>query len=264
MRVKFEIMVVGAGGTGGNYLKELGRLIYSLQDVERRNVYLSIIDGDRVEERNIARQPFVTDDIGEYKSVVMAEALRDVFGLDQVRSFAKYIMSVDDIENAWYSGDYYCSYGQEIKILVGCVDNHHARKVMHNYFNKCMDNIIYLDAANEFESGEVVIAAKINGKVIGKDRQHYYPDIFKGKLKTAEELSCLELNEVAPQHLVTNMMASNILLSKTAMAMKGALQCGIVYFNAFTSQSKFIPYKEDQRNVERKGKGCCRKSCKVL
>lgn len=262
---KIEIIVVGTGGTGGAYLTGLARYLYSLP--REYKGYLSpcvtIIDGDKVEERNVSRQPFQPEDVGEYKSVIMAEIIKDIYRLPHIMALNKYIGSIDDIENAWYENSnslsYELGYQDKMYILVGCVDNHHARKVMHDYFRSKYGqkkNLIYLDSANEFSVGEVVIAARSGKSVIAPTRKHYYPDIFKGELKSASELSCLEMNEVAPQHLVTNQMAANILLTQTVTVIDGLIHGwsksfagGIIYFDAFKSASRFVKYEGNSKKT---------------
>lgn len=238
-----NILVVGAGGTGGNYLKELARYVYSLPRETKESINISIMDGDMVEERNIARQPFAEMDVGVNKALAMTCAIQEVFGLKRVKAFPFYLENEKQIEASWMAED--CRAGSTVYLLVGCVDNHHARKIMHNYFqNSKVKNLIYLDSANEFSVGECVIAMKFQKKVVAPDRQYYYPDIFKGKLKSASELSCLEVNEIAPQHLVTNMLAANILLGQTVSIFSNKIRGGIVYFDAFQAASRFVAYKE--------------------
>lgn len=249
--INIEILVVGIGGTGGTYLKELARFIYSLPDEARDRVHVSIVDGDRVEKRNIGRQPFIVEDIGEYKTLAMHEAIEEVFGF-KVYAFPEYIKSTQDIQRMWYSSQSNLPYDYKkqktLYVLVGCVDNHHARKVMHDYFVKHpaeIANLIYLDSANEYSVGEVVIAVKNKRTVVAPDRKHYYPNIFKGPLKSASELSCLEINEIEPQHIVTNMMAANILLSQTVMLFEGQVNGGIVLFDALKAMSRYQPYEKN-------------------
>ena len=102
----------------------------------------------------------------------------------------------------------------------------------------------YIEGDKKF--GEIGIGARFCRTMVAPDRVQYYPKMFKGKLKSASELSCLELNEVAPQHIITNMMAANILLSQTALIMQeGKVNGGIVLFDAALSSSKFIPYTKE-------------------
>ena len=69
----YQIIVVGCGGIGGNYVKELGRFLYKNNHIKRCKII--IVDGDLVEESNISRQPFLPEDIGHNKAEVMAEIL---------------------------------------------------------------------------------------------------------------------------------------------------------------------------------------------
>lgn len=251
MNMNMEIMVIGVGGTGGNYIKELARFIYSLPHEEQKNIGISIIDGDTVEERNIVRQPFTVYDVGENKAVAMCSAVQEVFGLQKITAFPSYIKSTEQMNHCWYTEAEYADYvwkrQKTLYVIVGCVDNHHARKIMHHYFMKPPKDkpyIVYLDSANEESVGEVVIACRSGKKVITPTRKYYYPNIFKGKLKSAFEMSCLEMNEIAPQHLVTNMLAANILLNQTTALLKGKVEGGIIYFDAMQSMMRTVPYRE--------------------
>lgn len=251
MNINMEIMVVGAGGTGGNYIKELARFIYSLPKNEQERIGISIIDGDAVEERNIARQPFTRYDVGENKAVAMCNAVQEVFGLQRVTAFPHYIESMEQMDHCWYmqeeSADYVWKWNRTLYVIVGCVDNHHARKIMHGYFMKPPKDkpyLVYIDSANEESVGEVVIACRSGKKIIAPTRKYYYPNIFRGKLKSAREKSCLEMNEIAPQHLVTNMLAANILLNQTTALFKGKVEGGIVFFDAMQSMMRTVPYQE--------------------
>ena len=74
--------MVGTGGTGSYYLKELGAILSSLTKEERNSYALSIIDGDRVEQKNLDRQNFLKEDVGQHKAMVLAQALRDHYGIE--------------------------------------------------------------------------------------------------------------------------------------------------------------------------------------
>lgn len=235
MRVEFHVVVVGAGGTGGNFLKEFGRFLSFFQS-DNVTVRLSIVDGDRIEKRNCARQPFISEDENEFKSVTMASAIIENFGLPEDRICARtcFIDTVDDLRNIAKS-DYY---GKKLIILVGAVDNHRARQVMHDFFYECSD-IVYLDSANEYRVGEVVTAIRIDGKNIAPPRAYYYPEIMKDNGKAASEISCGEVNIADPQHITTNLMAANICLSTVVNTITGQLQGGgITYFDSLKLYSR--------------------------
>lgn len=229
MANKYCIVVVGAGGTGGYVLKEFSRYLYDNKKAKDQISKMSIVDGDLIEKKNIKRQAFQIDDVGQAKSSILAQVLNEAFDLGW-EAYYQYILKVDDIENKVGSRTHY---GEKIiPVIVGCVDNHAARLVCEEFFAK-REDCIYIDSANEFSDGEVVFAAKKGGVVVSPCRSVVFPDILKGDLRNVEEMSCTELNEVAPQHITANMMAGVIILqSLTALLEEGRVTTGVTCFNA--------------------------------
>ena len=74
-----DIIVVGCGGTGSHYIKELGRLLYGRYAGGK--IRLTLVDGDVVEEKNLCRQAFLEQDIGRNKAEVMSEILMEAYGI---------------------------------------------------------------------------------------------------------------------------------------------------------------------------------------
>jgi len=219
----FKIIVVGAGGTGSYFLKEFSRYLYQNDKALNHIFEMCIIDGDEVEGKNLKRQAFIEDDIGLPKSVVMASALNDAFSLHWT-GFDQYLLRAEELEDDCYDGNV-------IPIIVGCVDNHACRLVCEEFFNN-HESCIYYDSANEFSSGEVVFAVKKDGVVLSPLRSSIFPDIKKGDLRNVEEMSCTELNEVAPQHIAANMNAGLILLNAmTTLFEDGIVTGGMTLFD---------------------------------
>ena len=73
-----KIVIIGAGGTGGNIIPHLYRIAFSSD----RHCKIVICDGDIVERKNLIRQNFAACDIGENKAQVMAERYSEVFGIE--------------------------------------------------------------------------------------------------------------------------------------------------------------------------------------
>lgn len=229
---KQKIFIVGCGGTGSNYIKELARYLATNKDEVDADVIL--IDGDVVEEKNLQRQSFIKEDILMNKAESMALAVSDTYGMT-FSYVPEYIASKEHmlqiIKNSYYK-DAYSNEAIIIPLIVGCVDNHNCRKILHEIFDEFKD-IIYIDAANEFSAGEVVVGIKNNRAVISPDRAFYFPEILKDS-KSVIEMSCTELNQVQPQHLVTNLFAANICLAQTIRVLNGDWSCGGIYaFDAF-------------------------------
>ena len=230
---KQKIFVVGCGGTGSNYIKELARYLATNNDYDV-NANIILIDGDVVEEKNLERQSFVKEDLFMNKAEAMALAVNDSYDLT-FSYVSEYLKSKEHMlqlmKNAYTKGN---EENEElfVPIIIGCVDNHNCRKILHEVFEEYSD-IIYIDAANEFSSGEVVVGIKSNHAVIAPDRAFYFPDILKDS-KSVLEMSCTELNAVKPQHLITNLFAANICLAQTIRILNGDWTCGGIYsFDAF-------------------------------
>jgi len=195
------IAVIGCGGTGAQVARLIARMIF---DMERRNMQsipdLLLIDPDIVEPKNIGRQLFSHAEIGEYKAVAVMRRLNAALGI-----------TCDAIPAAVEPAMLY-----NAKIIVGCVDNHLARRVIHErtesqgYLGTTQ---VWIDAGNHRDSGQVLI---------GSSKQPCKPDntgayahlplpgcIFPSLLEPEQEpdtrgLSCAELLELGEQDLLVN------------------------------------------------------------
>lgn len=227
-----SIVVVGCGGTGSHYIKELGRLLYGMGAKEK--VKLILVDGDYVEEKNLVRQAFLPQDIGYNKAQVMAEILSQAYGIT-AEYYDRYIDTPADLEQLVDK--------DEVVLLIGCVDNHQCRQSMHRFYQS-RQHCIYMDSANEYSVGEVVIGSKIGGIEMYADRCEYFPEILEAQEPKRSEESCEVLNVSAPQHMLTNQLAAWILLVNTAKFLQGEWIGGIFMFDAFKC------YSMDRTNKE--------------
>lgn len=264
MKIIYNVVCIGAGGTGTFFLKEFARFMaaFRLKD-ESKGIYLSIVDGDHVEESNLERQAFIRDDINTNKAVCMAKAIKENFGLQRIKAYPKYIDTTEELDcifqNFRSPTDNRTIYGiPNIKILIGCADNHRVRQVMDSYFNNCTQAILYYDAANEYSNGEVVFAGRYYGKLLGRPRSAYFPSILEDMSPRASEISCGEQNTSSPQHICTNMMAANLLLSRiTKLIADNKMEFGIAFFDVFRMYVTFHPdqecMQEDKNNVQKTG-----------
>lgn len=257
--IVYHVIVIGCGGTGGFFIKEFGRFLTRNQE----KILLTLIDGDTVEEHNLDRQSFQEEDIGLAKSTILAEALISCFGIpgNRISSFPVYIDSASQL-NSMVKSSYYGFVNDtnssneylHLPILIGCVDNHAARKVMHEFYTNWYGNIFYFDAANEFSHGEVVFAGRSQKEELAPPRGIIFPEVLTSEDKSRTEMSCTELNVHEPQHIVTNMLAANLLLAKTcSLITESELpQLGLVTFNALELTSIFRAYKpvKEQKTTE--------------
>ena len=230
----YNMVVVGSGGTGTYFLKEFSRFI---QGGHRSINKMTIVDGDTVEEKNMERQAFSQEDVGFNKATVMADVLSSAFEL-KWGAFSKYLTTLDELKDVLGSST-------STPLIIGCVDNHACRMLLEKFFEESRD-CIYLDSANEFSTGEVIFAYKKGGKVISPCRSYYYPEVASNSNKKVTEMSCEELNNVAPQHIATNMTAGNILLKEVCSLLSGNEHPGMVTFDLDMYYQEFWPYKNEE------------------
>lgn len=263
-QIKYHFICIGAGGTGTYFLGSFNRFLSTLDGNRLKSITaLTVIDGDEIELKNCSRQLFYKEDIGRSKASVIAEVmneeLHDMGSRLCWNAYSSYLLDtkmLEEILSSTNSSD--CIY---IPVVLGCVDNHSCRLLIEEVFYKTSTcNLFYFDSANEFETGECVYSYKLNGQVLSPCRSHYFPDIKENKGKARDELSCEELNQVAPQHIATNMLAGQMLLSAACNLIEGSSQFfvsdyqtlknaailtpGFSMFNGMRHTSEFIPYRK--------------------
>ncbi len=234
---KYKIFVIGAGGTGTYFLKEFSRYLSGNKEMKDKIDSMEIFDGDYVEHKNLARQCFTEDDIGRNKAAVMAEVLNETFDLNYV-AHDSYLSDLKQLEVK----------NGIVPIIISCVDNHGCRLLLEEFFEK-RETCVYFDSANEYDTGEVVYAYKSNKVVAGPVRSHYFPQIKEGDTRNREEISCEELNNVAPQHIFTNMQAGHLLCVGMANLLSEIVTPGFAYFNAFRYSCDFVAWKGSGENA---------------
>ena len=144
-----NIVLVGCGGTGGFLAEALCRLLIGLRS------RLHLVDPDRVEPHNVARQAFDRRDVGSFKAQVLAERLARRFDREVSYSVLPYDRELHAKVFGRTSAD--------VHLIVGCVDNAAARRAIaatleapsrsgwHSH------NIWWLDCGNGRNSGQVLL-----------------------------------------------------------------------------------------------------------
>lgn len=194
----FNIIIIGVGGTGGDLAPSLARLIGQRDDVN-----VTLVDGDDVELHNLERQPYIRSDVGMNKALCLTKKINNTFGCC-FSTFPNFIKDVNEILGLMEKS--------QINILVGAVDNYAARRLMEIAFYR-VDNMVYIDSANEDSFGDVILGLKNQGKVLKKTRGAYRPlEVFNGT-ERIKERSCERKVLLNPQTLVANKMASNVILA---------------------------------------------------
>ena len=154
-----KIFIIGGGGTGSFAVMAIARLAFELQRIGK-TVEITIIDPDRVERGNIPRSNFCAAEIGRFKAQTLAERISLAWGLE-----VSHINEKLDYEKHIKPGG---NGFKELTILVGCVDNHLARREIHRTLNESsryrshdVPEMWWIDGGNGKSSGQVLIGSSV-------------------------------------------------------------------------------------------------------
>jgi PRTRC genetic system ThiF family protein len=203
-----NIAQVGCGGTGSLLVPLLSRLIASHNENEQpRQPYgisYTIVDGDKVEKKNIIRQNFISCDIGKFKSDVLAKRYSLAFGIE-IQSASVYIKTLDDLNKI-------CK--ESVEIIIGCVDNHLTRRLICEWVGKREDynRPLLIDAGNEEKSGQIFIQGETNSPSAKSPKLlEIHPEIAQAKDEVNQNRSCAERVTTGEQALSVNSTAANLI-----------------------------------------------------
>lgn len=199
-----HLIVLGAGGTGSWLASFLSKL-----DLQ----YVTLIDGDAVEVKNITRQNFTVADVKANK----AQAIATRYDFDFVPN---YVNTKDDLLTLVdeHTGAY--------PVFVGCLDNNFSRQLVHHAMNE-LPNATWLDAGNAERHGQTYVMIKEDGKVV-EDFQSPI-EIDKALQDTTgmnnhpEQLSCADLQENTPQNVTANITSATLLFDLINITVSGGV-----------------------------------------
>ncbi len=141
---RVAISVVGCGGTGSYLVQRLARLAGHAREMGLE-LGLTLIDPDTVERKNLWRQLFVDSEVGQPKARALAVRYSRAFGLP-IRFFVEPVSAANlKIDSA------------DLNVVVGCVDNTAARRVIDKIARAKPGRWWWLDCGNGDQHGQVVI-----------------------------------------------------------------------------------------------------------
>ena len=138
-----RMLVVGCGGTGAAFTSGLPYLHQAMRALGHPGgLQVTVADGDLVSESNCVRQPFSVHHIGRNKAEVLVSGLNNWWGLPW-SAIPRNITPEDRLDR--------------YDIVVGCVDNRAARRVLANATRSTYNVRYWLDAGNDADFGQVVL-----------------------------------------------------------------------------------------------------------
>lgn len=159
---KLKIYLVGVGGTGSFAAMNIARLAFEMRKVGKA-VDMTVIDPDIVERGNIPRSNFCAAEIGRFKAQTIAERITLAWGLEVAYANEKlaYEKHIKPDRNGH----------KELTVLIGCVDNHQARREIHRalseanrYNSHNAPECWWVDGGNGKFSGQVLIGSEVKSE----------------------------------------------------------------------------------------------------
>ena len=211
-----NLIVVGCGGTGSFLIPRLARLCLALQE-KGLTISITLIDGDRVEEKNIPRQNFAMPEVGLNKSIALAGRHALAFGLD--------IKAIPD----YFKPHFVTHQWNALTVIIGCVDNACARKQISEVIcqgsspgnRNEANHLWWLDCGNHgngLAAGQVLLGNvnNFNLNIDCNDPQlpsfwvnlpspvQQHPELIAPPVESSLKLSCAELTRQNAQALFIN------------------------------------------------------------
>ena len=215
-----EIKAIGIGGIGCALVPFLCRFLQYAGEKAR----ITLIDGDRFERANAARQTFGS--LGN-KAEVKARELAQEFEALSVRAVPEY---VTEANIAHLIRD------REVVFLM--VDNHASRKLVSDHAATLAD-ITLISGGNDYEDGNIQVYLRRDGRDLTPSLTRYHPEIAHPQDQNPAVMSCEDLMAAgAPQLLFTNLMVAALMLNAFYTTLQGRLEYGEVYFDILKNLSR--------------------------
>jgi PRTRC genetic system ThiF family protein len=217
-----HVTVVGCGGTGTALVSGLPLLHQAMLALGHpHGLDVSLVDGDRISPTNCVRQPFCENEIGLFKSTVLATRINLFYGL----GWRAYERFVDE------------NWRDETDILISCVDTRKARKMLMRTaaYHACH---YWLDVGNNAATGQFVLGQpdnRTNSKCQSRlpTVAELFPEIVDSELDRKDSLpSCNTVEALTRQEPFINQSLANLALAMLARLFRHGRLC---YHAAFVN-----------------------------
>jgi molybdopterin/thiamine biosynthesis adenylyltransferase len=205
MHTYSNFVIVGAGGIGAH----LGPILAKYLAYSKPGATLTIIDGDQVEDKNLARV-YSSDAIGDDKAEVLADYCEQTVpaGSLSVRTINQYITprTFDRYHRGWYTDG---------TVVFSCVDNHKSRVYLEQLIGN-LPNGLLISGGNDELSGQAQLFCRKDGEDVTPRISHFAPEILSTEDPNnifPDEADCSAEYEDRPQLILTNFAAASCMLN---------------------------------------------------
>lgn len=226
MKTPKKLKVLGLGGIGGLLAGNIARYVghndtYRSGGVSTTVCDMVLVDGDKFEHRNSARQHF--EEVAN-KAEEKARILRKNHPRVFFRPVPEYVTENNIIMNV-----------REGDVVFLCVDNHTTRRLVAERCEE-LDNVVLISGGNDEVDGNVQIHVREDGVDITPSILKYHPEIRAAEGDNpgetdVEREGCEQQADEKPQILVANEMAATLMHATFRNWAEDRLNYGEVYFN---------------------------------
>ena len=129
----FPVTICGAGALGANLTENLARTGLT---------QIKVIDGDRIEERNLSTQPYYQSDVGAYKVKILTNTLYRALGIS-LQSINQRL--TDDTVHKYLKGS---------SLIIDTFDNSPSRQSVKDYCSSHSIPCLHIGLASDY--GEII------------------------------------------------------------------------------------------------------------
>jgi hypothetical protein len=233
------IALVGCGGTGGFVAESLCRLLIG------RDAALYLVDPDRVEAINVTRQAFELDEVGRFKSEVLADRLSARFH----REINYSVLPYDARVHAAFDRS------SGMNLVIGAVDNAGARRAIAetlgsadtpHHWDRESPNVVWLDAGNGHNGGQVLLGNALRPDELRRSFDRHFgicsalpapslqrPDLLEAPPAPAEppDPTCAEAVAHGDQSRTINLLMAAVVASYVESLLEGACSWMATYLD---------------------------------
>ena len=233
------IVLVGCGGTGGFLAEAVCRLLIG------RQAQLYLVDMDRVEPHNVARQAFDRSEVGRFKAEVLAQRLSRRFGRDIGYSVLPYDRDLH--------AQVFDHPRSRLNLLLGCVDNAAGRRAIAEKmgapiggygYQRAAGGVWWLDCGNGRNSGQILLGnvihpEELRGAFVSQTGlcralpapSLQRPDLLDAPPAPQPQLDCAQAVALGDQGPTVNQVAAAIAASFVEKLLAGTCTWMASYFD---------------------------------
>lgn len=220
---RIHTLLIGCGGTGAVVASGLYYLDAALRAHGHAGLSVTVMDGDVVSSTNCARTPYLANEVGMSKAIILVNRVNLSRGL------------------AWTAVPRHFREGDRIEkthLVISCVDSRAARALIHQAVTDPASAVVYwFDLGNLADGGQVVLGEPLNR--CNPDRPERLPtvaELFPEILVPSPEddtlPSCSAAEALQRQEpFINQMLADGAMALLTRLFRHGAIS----YHGLFTS-----------------------------